>query len=163
MCCSTFCNLGLTHIASYKLPRQEIVCNVKHAACCFPSSSTLKQVGADLMDFVPAHLFLALEFALARRIDLSEMRRMLSGSPPGGETPFKAPGSPSMSLMFLHFHVIWLLFACLRPAVPIFFFALIEMLKANLKVLTRFGAATDFPPVCVSHDNKSTEFIQTIV
>lgn len=113
----SFCNLELTHIASYKLPRQEIVCNVKHAACCFLSSSTLKQVGADLMDFVPAHLFLALEFALARRIDLSEMRRMLSGSPPGGETPFKAPGSPSMSLMFLHFHVMRLLFACLRPAV----------------------------------------------
>lgn len=84
------------------LPRQEIVCNLKHAACCFHSSSTLKQVGADLMDFVLVHLFLALEFALARRIDQSEMRRMLSGSPPVGETPFKAPGSPSM---FLHFHV----------------------------------------------------------
>lgn len=115
---SSFCNLELTHIASYKLPRQEIVCNVKHAACCFLFSSTLKQVGADLMDFVPAHLFLALEFALARRIDLSEMRRMLSGSPPGGETPIKAPGSPSMSLVFLHFHVIRLFY--LRVCVPLF-------------------------------------------
>lgn len=40
-----------------------------------------------------------------------------------------------------------LLFACLRPAVPVFFFASIYMLKVNLKVLTRFGAATDFSPV----------------
>lgn len=102
-------------------PRQESVRNPKPAACCFLSSSTLKQVAADLMDFVLAHLFLALEFALARRIDLSEMSRMLSGSPPGGESPSKAPGCPSTALVFLHVIRLFCLTRCVLLLLFFFF------------------------------------------
>lgn len=69
---SNWCTLPVTIV--------QAVCNGKHTDCCFLFSETLKHVGSDLMDVVQAHLFLALEFALARRIDQSEMRRMLSGS-----------------------------------------------------------------------------------